>query len=306
MKLNSRDRLTLGVFIPIVAGSCAIIVNALCANPRLVGVYLNETKSSPASSAAASNKPRKDAWVVARPASDYGVVTNRKLFGSDGPATEQPVPFSDPAGDIIERPVQQTTVSALIHNPEADRVTVVGRVEMDGTTFAVVENFGVGESRYVPVGGEAFGYRIVRLEGHDVLLEREGQQFSIQLGAYKPEPRRGRGSSSSTQVQTPYGTFTMGQLDQWRAEARKSVVVTTPYGALSSDAIHDYRNQANRAGWVQTPNGVVTRDQLDQYHEQSHQNERRATVNTPIGTLNIEQIDAWRQQGGGRAYSSRN
>lgn len=305
MKVNSRDRLTLGIFVPVVVVSCFILVNALTSRGSSVAAGDDAKKPSSNSSATKSGNPT---WVVERPASDYGVVTNRKLFGSAPPVSaEKPLVPADPA-EQGEQPVQQqTTTSALIHNPEADKVTVVGSVQIDGEPYAVVENFGAGESRYVRVGAEAFGYRIVRMEEHNAVLEREGQQFSIELGAYKPETRRGRGgSSSSTQVQTPYGTFTMGQLDQWRAEARKNVVVNTRSGVLSSDSIRDYRDQARRAGWVQTPNGVLTRDQLDQYRDQARANERSATVNTPNGVFSIDQIDAWRQQGGGRTYSPRN
>lgn len=294
MTFNTGERTALGAAAATIIGCSAILVTSMRGAHDTTTVTV-ETRKDSARPAAA-----KPDWVAVRSADEYRVVEGRRLFGAPTIAeVAQSAAEIDELPPVIPGPaVERRDVSARVHNPEADRVTVIGVVRLDGEDYALVEDFGVGETRYVRIGGTAFGYRVVSLEDRQAVLERDGQQHTIDIGAYKPDARRrGGGTSPSTRVETPFGMVTVGDIDQWRNEARNRVMVNTPYGSFNSNDIHNWQSEARRNGSVTTPNGTFTREQLDQWHDQSHANEKNATAETPHGTVGMEQLREWRERG---------
>jgi hypothetical protein len=155
-----------------------------------------------AAATAAYNPP---AWVVNRNNSEYAVVANRRLFGSD---EKHPAPNIGalPQIDVLPAPVSDLTmrqarvdagtVPREAPTPQTQGIVVVGRVTMDGVEQAVVEDLRRGETRFVPVHGEAFGYRVDELAGDGATLERDGRRFTVTYGEGKQE-RRTAGSNSN-------------------------------------------------------------------------------------------------------------
>jgi hypothetical protein len=66
-------------------------------------------------------------------------------------------------------------------------VTVVGTVSVNGVLHGVVEDTVQGETRFIRVGEEAFGFRLARLDDERAVLERGGRTFTLSLGAHKED-----------------------------------------------------------------------------------------------------------------------
>jgi len=294
MKLTTTERIAFSAAAAAIVGCSAILLSTFTATRT------PSTASDHPGKVPTIDKTAK-ALTTEFPADAYSVVDSRKLFGNETAIAELPPGAEGDGGIVLPAPTptaEGARVNARIVSPESDRVTVIGGVRIGDEDFAIVENFGVGETLQVPVGGTAFGYRVVRVEDRTAVLEREGQQFTLELGAYKPESRRrGPSWSSSTGVNTTFGTVTMGDLDKWRDEARNNVMVRTPFGMVNSNQIHEWQSEARRSGSVTTPNGTFSRETLDQWHEQAHQSEKSATAQTPHGPVPLEQINQWREQG---------
>ena len=79
---------------------------------------------------------------------------------------------------------EQTTASSRL-SPLT--IAVTGIVRIDGMTEVVIEQTEHGETRYVPIGGEAFGYRVVAVGLHGATLKRGGEQLYLALGENKPD-----------------------------------------------------------------------------------------------------------------------
>lgn len=160
---------------------------------------------------------KSPAWVARRDSNEYSVVASRKLFGSD----ERPAPASQrsalpqfdlPPAPIADLTMRQARVDAP-PTPQSQGIVVVGRVTMDGVEQAVVEDLRRSETRFVPVPGEAFGYRVEELTSDGATLERGGRRFTIAYGESKPEQKAARPASNKVIVAAPNFPLVPGATD---------------------------------------------------------------------------------------------
>lgn len=179
-------------------------VAALLASIVVIGMFIHTSMNDPlqanqsqtppaqAKDRAAELQGKQPRWMRTSGEQAYEEIPGRNLFRQARPETK---PASDDPGVLVAAlpPARLETrydqAQAPVHTPEIDRITVVGRVVLDGVEQAVVEDMSRGETRFVPVGGTAFDYRFTQLTPHGATLERDGKTYTIAYGANKPEPQ---------------------------------------------------------------------------------------------------------------------
>jgi hypothetical protein len=66
-------------------------------------------------------------------------------------------------------------------------IAFTGVVDTPMGRQALLENLSSNESRYTPVGGSAFGYRVVNIAERMVMLEKNGMPIALGIGENKSD-----------------------------------------------------------------------------------------------------------------------
>lgn len=189
--LSNADFLKIfGPFVALIAlGMGALIVNATRA-PEGGGDDNGKTikSAADAKSSRLANAPR---WQREAEGKDYGVIQSRPMFGAVATETKSARQLPPPVLKPMAVDVKAAAATPPApQGPAADKIAVVGMVRLDGETQAVVEDLGRSETKFVAVGGEAYGYRLLTIGNSEATLTKNGKQYVVAIGENKPEPKR--------------------------------------------------------------------------------------------------------------------
>ena len=213
--LSNADFLKiLGPFVAMIAIGMGVLIVKTSRAP--VGDEDDKGKSKSAADSKASRLANAPRWQREAEGKDYGVIEQRPVFGAVANETKSARQLPPPLG-IKPMPVGPAPPTAVPpQGPAVDKIAVVGMVRINGETQAVVEDLSRGETKFVSVGGEAYGYRVLTIGHNEATLTKSGKQYVVAMGENKPEPRRftpglrgpgGAGPGGGAGTGVPQGTL---------------------------------------------------------------------------------------------------
>lgn len=195
--INKKDVAVLASFTAFLILVMVVIISRAAGNSP--DSASEEPKTSPVSNRSSASlstrvQPRSflASWEKEAEAADYSAIERSPLFG---PAVEERrsarIHLPPPPKMNMSLPPVSPVMPAVMppEGPAQDKVTVVGVVRIDGETHAVVEDMSRGETKFVPLGGEAFGYRVLTVGDREATLTKNGKQYAIALGENKAEAK---------------------------------------------------------------------------------------------------------------------
>ncbi|HEY3379703.1 MAG TPA: hypothetical protein VGL77_19690 [Armatimonadota bacterium] len=129
--------------------------------------------------------------VSARAPEDYAIIVKRNLFQATLTKTPPQLLLPPPAPTKIAPvfPFVKTTPGNQASGASATtlRLAYTGMVETPAGRYVLLEAVDTKEAQYVPIGGMAFGCRVVEATNDAVTLDQDGNAVVLSLGTNKVE-----------------------------------------------------------------------------------------------------------------------
>jgi hypothetical protein len=123
------------------------------------------------------NNPRQDYSIIGERNLFYDVATQKRSADPARPSSHTEVHFSH---SISEAPTVDLS-------PGQEMISYVGLVAIEGDQQAILESVPLDETVFVRTGDEAFGYRVIAIEGDHISLSKNNRRYTVALGENKPD-----------------------------------------------------------------------------------------------------------------------
>lgn len=145
-------------------------------------------------------------------ARSYDVIVSRNIFRS--PATGQTItaqPAGTSASAAVPTPPPSKTNTPPPPPSQRDntphrarpRIACTGIVNIDGVTYALLENLDLQRAQYTALNGMAFGYQLIDIRAQSVTLAANGETVMLRVGENKSEEVTAPANGEATESKEP-------------------------------------------------------------------------------------------------------